>query len=95
MLIGVGGSGKQSLSKISAFISKCKTQMLEIGKGYNNESFKTDLQRISILAGAEMEKVCFLFVDTQIIYEDFLESINIMLNTGEVPNLFKKKEEID
>lgn len=42
-----------------------------------------------------MEKVCFLFVDTQIIYEDFLESINIMLNTGEVPNLFKKKEEID
>lgn len=29
-----------------------------------------------------MEKVCFLFVDTQIIYEDFLESINNMLNTG-------------
>lgn len=42
-----------------------------------------------------MEKVCFLFVDTQILYEDFLESINNMLNTGEVPNLFKKKEEID
>jgi|688.fasta_scaffold2042498_1 hypothetical protein len=36
MLIGVGGSGKQSLSKLSAFISKCKIQMLEIGKGYNN-----------------------------------------------------------
>ena len=42
-----------------------------------------------------MEKVCFVFLDTQIIYEDFLESINNMLNTGQVPNLFKKKEEID
>lgn len=46
--------------------------MLEIGKGYNNESFKGDLQKISILTGVEMEKVCFIFVDTQIIYEDFL-----------------------
>lgn len=82
MLIGVGGSGKQSLSKLAAFISLCKTQMLEIGKGYNNESFRGDLQRISLLAGVEMEKVCFLFLDTQIILEDFLESINNMLNTG-------------
>lgn len=54
MLIGVGGSGKQSLSKLSAYICQCKTQMLEIGKGYNNESFKGDLQKISMLAGAEM-----------------------------------------
>ena len=36
MLIGVGGSGKQSLSKISAFVAQCKTSQLEIGKGYNS-----------------------------------------------------------
>ena len=35
MLIGVGGSGKQSLSKISAYISQCRIEQLEIGKGYN------------------------------------------------------------
>lgn len=69
MLIGVGGSGKQSLSKIASFISLCTTQMLEIGKGYNTESFRGDLQKISISAGVEGEKVCFLFLDTQIIYE--------------------------
>ena len=66
-----------------------------MGKGYNTESFRGDLQKIAISSGADEEKLCFLFVDTQIVYEEFLESINNMLNTGEVPNLFKKKEEID
>jgi dynein heavy chain len=36
MLIGVGGSGKQSLSKISAYISSCCIFQLEMGKNYNN-----------------------------------------------------------
>ena len=91
MLVGVGGSGKQSLSKIASFISSSKIYQLEMGRGYNNQSFRTDLQKIAISSGADEEKLSFLFVDTQIIYEEFLESINNMLNTGEVPNLFKKK----
>lgn len=53
-----------------------------MGKGYNSESFRGDLQKIAIQSGADEEKLCFLFMDTQIIYEDFLESINNMLNTG-------------
>jgi dynein heavy chain len=53
MLVGVGGSGKQSLSKISAFISQSKIFMLEMGKGYNTESFRTDLQKIAVSSGAD------------------------------------------
>lgn len=53
MLVGVGGSGKQSLSKISAYISQSKTFMLEMGKGYNTESFRGDLQKIAIASGAD------------------------------------------
>ena len=34
----------------------------------------------------------FLFDDTQIVYEAFLEDVNGILNTGEVPNLFKADE---
>jgi len=53
MLVGVGGSGKQSLSKISAFISQSKIFTLEMGKGYNTESFRGDLQKIAIASGAD------------------------------------------
>lgn len=40
-------------------------------------------------AGAYDEQICFLFSDSQIVKESFLEDINNVLNTGEVPNLFE------
>lgn len=43
-------------------------------------------------AGAKNEDTVFLFTDTQIVQEEFLEDINNMLNSGEVPNLFESDE---
>lgn len=37
----------------------------------------------------ENNPVVFLMIDTQIVEEEFLEDINNMLNSGEVPNLFE------
>lgn len=34
----------------------------------------------------------FLMIDTQIVEEEFLEDINNLLNSGEVPNLFEGDE---
>ena len=36
--------------------------------------------------------VTFLFNDTQIIQESFLEDINNILNSGEVPNMWKTED---
>lgn len=36
----------------------------------------------------------FLFSDTQIISESFVEDINNMLNSGEVPNIFPNDERV-
>lgn len=46
-------------------------------------------------SGVEGLPVSFIFSDFQIAYESFLEDINNLLNTGEVPNLFTKKEDLD
>lgn len=43
-------------------------------------------------ACAALRPTVFLFDDTQIIREEFLEDINGILNTGEVPSLFNDEE---
>lgn len=51
MLIGVGGSGKQSLSKLSSYIMKCGRYQIELVKNYNSEAFRDDLRKLAKLAG--------------------------------------------
>jgi dynein heavy chain, axonemal len=44
------------------------------------------------LTGVEGKECTFLFTDTQIIKEQFLEDINSLLNSGEVPNMWEPEE---
>ena len=46
------------------------------------------------MCALEDQKVQFLFSDTQIVFESFLEDINNLLNSGEIPNLFTPEEKI-
>lgn len=84
MLVGVGGSGKQSLAKFSAFMGGFKCFNIELTRGYGSNEFREDLKKLYNTAGVEGQPVVFLFTDTQIITESFLEDINNMLNSGEV-----------
>ena len=42
-MIGVGGSGKQSLNRLSAFISSLEVFQIQITKGYSINDLKSDL----------------------------------------------------
>jgi dynein heavy chain len=44
------------------------------------------------LCGISNREAVFLFLDTQIIDSLFLEDINALLHTGEVPNLFRNED---
>ena len=54
--------------------------------------FKTDLKRLYNQAGISNKETTFIFVDTQVVDEAFLEDINNILSSGEVPNLYKAEE---
>ncbi|MCQ2816062.1 MAG: AAA family ATPase, partial [archaeon] len=45
-LVGVGGSGKQSLSKLSSFICQYNVYMITISSEYKMNNFKEDLQKM-------------------------------------------------
>lgn len=44
MLIGVGGSGKQSLAKLAVYMAELIPMTIVISKSYSLNDFKTDLQ---------------------------------------------------
>src|ERR1044072_5682618 len=50
-LIGVGGSGRQSLSKLATFICDYGLVETEQSKNYNIDAWKEDMKRLLQLAG--------------------------------------------
>jgi dynein heavy chain len=92
MLIGVGGSGKQSLTRMAAFVANMQCVSIEINRGYGINEFREDIKKFMFKTGVEGKDIVFLFTDSQIVDETMLEDLNNVLNTGEVSNLFAQDE---
>lgn len=92
MLIGVGGSGRQSLTRVAAGLADIKTIQFDIRKSYRFSDWREDIKKLYITTAVERKKLVFLFSDTQITDESFLEDINNILSSGEITNLFPADE---
>uniref|UniRef100_Q9P225-2 Isoform 2 of Dynein axonemal heavy chain 2 n=2 Tax=Homo sapiens TaxID=9606 RepID=Q9P225-2 len=92
LLVGIGGSGRQSLARLASSICDYTTFQIEVTKHYRKQEFRDDIKRLYRQAGVELKTTSFIFVDTQIADESFLEDINNILSSGEVPNLYKPDE---
>ncbi|XP_068101608.1 dynein axonemal heavy chain 11-like isoform X2 [Hyperolius riggenbachi] len=92
LLIGVGGSGKQSLCRLAAFLSSLEVFQLTIRKGYSISDLRSDIANLYFKVGIKNIGTVFLHTDAQIPDERFLVLINDMLASGEIPDLFSEEE---
>ncbi|XP_056325895.1 dynein heavy chain 9, axonemal [Danio aesculapii] len=92
LLVGVGGSGKQSLTRLAAFISSLDVFQITLKKGYGIPDLKSDLGSLYIKAGVKNIGTVLLMTDAQVADEKFLVLVNDLLASGEIPDLFPDDE---
>ncbi|KAL1259213.1 hypothetical protein QQF64_009790, partial [Cirrhinus molitorella] len=92
LLVGVGGSGKQSLTRLAAHLSNMDVFQPTLSKGYNILDLKADLAGLYLKTGVKNIPTILLLTDAQIPEDHFLVIISTLISSGEIPDLMSEEE---
>lgn len=68
---------------------------IEISRVYGQSEWRDDIRRMLMKAGIVGKPLAFLLADNQIMYEGMVEDVNMLLNTGDIPNLYGMDEKVE
>ncbi len=92
LLVGASGVGKTTLSRFVSWMNNLTVFQIKAGRNYSVHDFDEDLRTVMRRAGCKMEKICFIFDESNVLSTAFLERMNALLASGEVPGLFDGEE---
>ncbi|CAL6082691.1 Dynein_heavy chain [Hexamita inflata] len=92
LLIGVGGVGRQSLTKLAAFHLGYKVSSIKISKNYGIPEWRKDIKDILLESGLQMIPQVFMLADQHIFSDKQLEDISILLNTCDLQTIYEQDD---
>jgi dynein heavy chain 1 len=92
LLVGASGVGKTTLSRFVSWMNNLSVFQIKAGRNYSVQDFDADLREVMRRAGCKQEKICFIFDESNVLSTAFLERMNALLASGEVPGLFDGEE---
>lgn len=96
LLVGIGDSGRKSLTQLAAFICKQSLHQPDVTKKYNSRAWREDVKKVLRASGGLGKDAIFLLSDNEIVQDSFLTDIACLLSLGEVPNIWPidEKQEV-
>lgn len=89
MLVGVGGSGKKSITTLASALAGCELDTIETKKQYSKKEFKEDLLRMMKKVGIE-NKVIYKNSFKWIYFSKLLNNNRDSLSYFQIHKFFKK-----
>lgn len=92
LLVGESGAGKTVLTRFVAWMNEIEVFQIKVSRRYSLDNFDDDLRKVMRVAGVEGRPICFIFDESNILSTGFLERMNALLASGEVPGLYEGEE---
>ena len=92
LLVGMVGSGRQSLTKLAAHIAGKACRQINERHLYQLQDWKEDLKGLMKYAGIGTKGVVFVVNHTQMLYSDMIGDLDSFLHTGTISGLFSDDE---
>lgn len=85
LLIGMGGSGRRSLSTLSAYLMEQELFTSKQTKNYKQEDWAMEVKDVMMKTGLANKNCTLLLTDQVLKYDYVLADVNNLINQYEIP----------
>lgn len=92
LLIGIGGIGRQSYTRLAAHIMDFELHQIELTQNYSLKNWTDFLKNVILKVSYNEQHGVFLISDSQLEHGEFLDDVTQLMQSGEVLHLFSTEE---